>query len=216
MRIEILQGHDSHKTYYQIERNELIIGSSNQCDVVLSAPEVSRRHLSLLIRGDRYFIIDHNSTNGTFLNEEKIEAGQKVEWSFDTPLRLATGVIITLVEDGDEADTISYSSASTNKKTDQTRTIIVPLAQLKATTKKKKTLPPPRIRKKNKSMAPTYLLVAIILGVAWYLNVDQEMKLDMNGFWAKPKAPPAELVPDLVPEGSTVEGSEISLPVSTD
>ncbi len=172
-------GHDGSPTYYQIERQELIIGSSTQCDVVLARPEISRRHLSLLIRGDTFFVIDHNSTNGTFLNEEKIEPGQKVEWQKQTPMRLATGVIMTLVEDA--ADEVSMFQGPVRERagTDQTKTMVIPLAQLKAAASKKPSPPKPRPKKKKgKGMGLVYLVVVGIIGVAYYLNVTKGIKLD--------------------------------------
>jgi pSer/pThr/pTyr-binding forkhead associated (FHA) protein len=150
-------GHDGGRSYYQIERNELIIGSSLQCDVVLPRPEISRRHLSLLVRGERYFVIDHNSTNGTFLNEEKIESGQKIEWKTYIPLRLATEVIITLVEDATSGDEMYQATTIEKNRSEQTRTIVIPLAQLKASSKKG--APRSRGKKEKKGMGMVYLVV---------------------------------------------------------
>lgn len=183
MRIEIVLGHDGSPTHYQIERNELIIGSSTQCDVVLARPEISRRHLSLLVRGNKFFVIDHNSTNGTFLHEEKIEPGQKVEWQTYIPMRLATGVIMTLVEDAADEASMFKGPVRERAGLDQTKTMVIPLAQLRAGTKK--SLPPPRRPKKKNGMGMAYLVVAAIIGAAYYLNVTKGMKLDTSKLWGK-------------------------------
>ncbi len=176
MRIEIIQGHDGGRSYYQIERNELIIGSSNQCDVVLPLPDISRRHLSLIVRGNQFFVIDHNSTNGTFIGEEQIGPGQRTEWKTYIPMRLATGVILTLVEDADTEEEIYNTPVLERVKNDQTRTVVIPLAQLKAQAKKKPMRPPPK--EKKKSMTMTYVIVAAVIGVAYYLNVSRGMKFE--------------------------------------
>ncbi|MES2526123.1 MAG: FHA domain-containing protein [Bdellovibrionota bacterium] len=202
MRIEIVMGHDGSPTYYQIERTELIIGSSTQCDVVLARPEISRRHLSLLIRGDTFFVIDHNSTNGTFLDEQKIEPGQKVAWETYTPMRLATGVIMTLVDDATDEASMIQGPQSMRSGADQTKTIVIPLAQLKAASKKP--LPQPRkmkTEKKSNGMGMAYLIVAALIGAAYYLNVSKGIKFD---FMSKKQ----------LPQGNTVEGTEEILPIT--
>ncbi|UCF32223.1 MAG: zinc-ribbon domain-containing protein [bacterium] len=56
---------------FPIQRPEFTIGRSG-CDIALSDPEVSRRHCSLKIYGDRIVIIDMESTNGTFFREKKV------------------------------------------------------------------------------------------------------------------------------------------------
>ncbi len=202
MRIEIVMGHDGSPNYYQIERTELIIGSSTQCDVVLARPEISRRHLSLLVRGETFFVIDHNSTNGTFLHEEKIVPGQKVEWLKYTPMRLATGVIMTLVEDAlDEASMIE-APVRVRKGADQTKTMVIPLAELRAS---KKLMRPTPVKKKKKGMGMAYLVVAAIIGAAYYLNVTKGMKLDMSKGNETAPPPEEEMMAPLEFEGSAVK-----------
>ena len=39
---------------------------------------VSRIHAGIVCKGDEYYLIDRNSTNGTYLNERRIESGQEV------------------------------------------------------------------------------------------------------------------------------------------
>ncbi len=42
------------------------------CDIVLADPEVSRRHAALRITGDGASVEDFGSTNGTFVNDERV------------------------------------------------------------------------------------------------------------------------------------------------
>jgi predicted component of type VI protein secretion system len=51
---------------------ELTIGREG-CDVVLPDPEVSRRHAALRVTGDGVAVEDFGSTNGTFVNEERVQ-----------------------------------------------------------------------------------------------------------------------------------------------
>ena len=45
-----------------------------QADVVLEESVISRIHAKLERRQDGYFITDQNSTNGTYVNGERLEA----------------------------------------------------------------------------------------------------------------------------------------------
>jgi hypothetical protein len=47
---------------------ELLIGRSRSCDIVLASPEVSRRHARLFFRDGSWIVQDLTSTNGTSVN----------------------------------------------------------------------------------------------------------------------------------------------------
>ncbi|NCC52053.1 MAG: DUF4388 domain-containing protein [Spartobacteria bacterium] len=52
---------------------ETVIGRDNeQCDVALMDERISRAHASVIFQDGRYYICDKKSTNGVFLNGEKI------------------------------------------------------------------------------------------------------------------------------------------------
>jgi predicted component of type VI protein secretion system len=50
----------------------------DDCDVVLTDPEVSRRHAVLVARSDGLAIEDLGSTNGTWVNGERIAAPEPI------------------------------------------------------------------------------------------------------------------------------------------
>lgn len=52
------------------------VGRGEACDILLSSARVSRLHATLEFRQDRWWVCDHSSVNGTYLNDKKItEAG---------------------------------------------------------------------------------------------------------------------------------------------
>jgi predicted component of type VI protein secretion system len=53
--------------------SQFLIGRDPQCQLRPSNPLISHRHCALLIRGDKLFIRDLVSTNGTSVNDERIQ-----------------------------------------------------------------------------------------------------------------------------------------------
>jgi diguanylate cyclase (GGDEF)-like protein len=52
----------------------LVVGRDEECDLRIQDESVSRRHASLQPDGDDYYIIDLQSTNGTFVNGVRVTA----------------------------------------------------------------------------------------------------------------------------------------------
>jgi len=57
---------------------EFTIGRADDNDLTLEKPTVSRHHAVVTEEGDRWFLEDRGSFNGTFLNGQRIQAGAKV------------------------------------------------------------------------------------------------------------------------------------------
>lgn len=58
--------------HFQIGREKILIGRSQDNDVVLDSPNVSRKHAAVDKGSGRFYLQDLKSTNGTFLNSERI------------------------------------------------------------------------------------------------------------------------------------------------
>jgi ABC transport system ATP-binding/permease protein len=54
----------------------LLIGRLPNCDLVLDSPEVSRRHAIIRQIGEAYSIEDLDSSNGTYVNDERIKQAE--------------------------------------------------------------------------------------------------------------------------------------------
>ncbi len=56
----------------ETEKPEITIGRSPNTDIQIDNLTVSKQHARLIEQKDQYALEDLNSTNGTFLNDEKI------------------------------------------------------------------------------------------------------------------------------------------------
>jgi pSer/pThr/pTyr-binding forkhead associated (FHA) protein len=53
--------------------SEFAIGRDPQCQLRPSSPAISKKHCAVLVRGDKVFVRDFGSTNGTFVNGEAVQ-----------------------------------------------------------------------------------------------------------------------------------------------
>jgi pSer/pThr/pTyr-binding forkhead associated (FHA) protein len=54
-----------------LEQETYVLGRGTDADIQINDPGISRKHLAIEIN-EKIVVTDLNSTNGTFLNEEKI------------------------------------------------------------------------------------------------------------------------------------------------
>ena len=47
-----------------------VVGRDPGCDVCIPSPDVSRRHCRIFVRGERHYVEDLNSRNGTAVNDD--------------------------------------------------------------------------------------------------------------------------------------------------
>jgi pSer/pThr/pTyr-binding forkhead associated (FHA) protein len=57
---------------FELNKDEITIGRDITNDFVVNDAEVSRRHAQLTLEGDRYKIEDLNSTNGTYIDGQRL------------------------------------------------------------------------------------------------------------------------------------------------
>jgi len=70
----IVWGTTGHERCLALEPEALLIGRMPHCHLILNDTYVSREHARIVARDGAYFVEDLNSTNGTWLNDEKVEA----------------------------------------------------------------------------------------------------------------------------------------------
>ncbi|OQY29576.1 MAG: hypothetical protein B6243_11175 [Anaerolineaceae bacterium 4572_5.2] len=72
--ILLVQEGDSPRNIWELDKQEIIIGRGDDCDVVVNDRQSSRHHAKIVREGERYKALDLNSKNGTFLNGTPISA----------------------------------------------------------------------------------------------------------------------------------------------
>src|SRR5512136_1506557 len=70
-RLVVRQGPNPGQVY-ELTKSEIIIGRDIASDFVINDAEVSRRHAKLTLEGDRFKIEDLNSTNGTYIDGQRL------------------------------------------------------------------------------------------------------------------------------------------------
>jgi len=50
-----------------------VLGTAADCDVVLTDKKISRKHATIRYEGGEFQIADLDSSNGTFVNDEKVQ-----------------------------------------------------------------------------------------------------------------------------------------------
>jgi len=77
-------------------RHDIVIGRGSDCNLRLSAPQVSRRHCFLRVSRDSASITDLDSSNGTFLDGNRIQSGRR--YDLHDGISLALGPVKFLVQ----------------------------------------------------------------------------------------------------------------------
>src|SRR6188474_214872 len=70
-KLIIKQGGSSRD--FPLTKDTIRIGRTPENDIELKDSLISRKHTSIVRKGDRYVVYDLGSSNGTFVNNERIE-----------------------------------------------------------------------------------------------------------------------------------------------
>jgi len=80
----------------------LVVGRADTCDVIVDDPYVSGRHLEFWEdRGEKAFVRDMHSSNGTSLNGEEFNSGERILLADGDRIDLADGRAVILVSEVD-------------------------------------------------------------------------------------------------------------------
>lgn len=107
---------------------EIVVGRSSELDMVLVEDMVSRRHAKMTVSGDEIFIQDLGSTNGTFVNGEKVKRARLQEGD---RILIGTSIIKLIASEesgGQRAPRLA--DMSQQKRTSQVRTMTGSIAEV--------------------------------------------------------------------------------------
>ncbi len=112
------------------EDGEIVIGRSSELDMVLVEDMVSRRHAKISVTNGQIFIQDLGSTNGSFVNGEKIKRSRLTEGD-----RILIGTSIIKVIATESAQSLDQAKAhledvAAGKRTSQVRTMTGSIAEV--------------------------------------------------------------------------------------
>lgn len=94
--LALIQGQNSGEIF-QINKPRMSIGRSD-ADIVIQDLEASRQHARIDIMGDRVVLRDLNSTNGTYVDDEKITT---MNLDNHSEFRIGTTVLMLIITDLD-------------------------------------------------------------------------------------------------------------------
>lgn len=96
LKVEI----DGKEQFFAFDgKNSVSIGRAPESDIQLLAEGISRNHLLVTDEGGEYFATDLGSSQGTFLNEEKLEPKVRVSFNSFFPMKLGPSVHLYLVDE---------------------------------------------------------------------------------------------------------------------
>ncbi|KAL0275397.1 UNVERIFIED_CONTAM: hypothetical protein PYX00_003254 [Menopon gallinae] len=76
-----------------------IAGRGSYCDIITRSKYASRKHFSLIYKGKNFYICDHGSANGTFVNDERIQPHQ--EYPINLGSIISVGVLTAYQNESD-------------------------------------------------------------------------------------------------------------------
>jgi len=80
---------------FPIDQSEIILGRDPAADRQIDAPGISRRHARLYQQGDDYWLEDLGSTNGTFVNGQRLSAPRRLQAG--DGIRLGQNVVLQFI-----------------------------------------------------------------------------------------------------------------------
>ena len=86
-----------------VER-DMLVGRHQDAEILLQSTDISRKHAALLFRNDHIWVKDLKSTNGTFVNGERVEQEQEIELHDGDMLQFASFMFMILAPERYKAD----------------------------------------------------------------------------------------------------------------
>ncbi len=149
-----------------IDQEIFTIGRSPRASLQIENECISRIHVQIRKNENGVlFITDLGSSNGTFVNNEKLNSNEEVQWHTFFPLNLSQKILITLISASQETiQDISDNKASFREEPKDLRDRT---SRTKTATIAKK-MPPPTSKKKSEKN-PLLIPIVLTLGMGYFL-----------------------------------------------
>ena len=69
-------------------------GRDPDCDLVIESQDASRLHAHFIFTGQELFVVDHQSTNGTFVGGNRVSPGQQISLEIGSRVRIGSAEVI--------------------------------------------------------------------------------------------------------------------------
>ncbi len=125
-KLYILGGPEKGRSF-DLESDLITVGRGSESDIRLNDKSVSRRHLEIVRKEDKYFIKDLKSKNGTYVNDEQVKPEKPLEIRQGQPVAIGK-TMFCLVEAhlGEDEDlTTLLDSVDLAKEMRQSGTVFV-------------------------------------------------------------------------------------------
>lgn len=91
-RLYIMEGPDRSQSV-ELKDKPIYIGRSPDNDIQIKDKTVSRNHLKVFARDNRYYLEDLDSKNGTYVNGEQIPSNREIEIDEGYPIVIGMSVL---------------------------------------------------------------------------------------------------------------------------
>lgn len=77
-QLKVARGSSAGKTF-PIDGKQFIVGRATGCHLRPQSDAISRQHCAFIVKGDRLYVKDLGSRNGTYVNEEQLTAAAQLK-----------------------------------------------------------------------------------------------------------------------------------------
>lgn len=81
---------------YNFDKNQIVIGSSLSCDIVIHNPNITSTHLLVSQVGRYFYVQDLGSGHGSYIMNNKLVPGEKYQFATYFPVRISEDISIHL------------------------------------------------------------------------------------------------------------------------
>jgi pSer/pThr/pTyr-binding forkhead associated (FHA) protein len=158
----VIKGPDGKCEIHTINKNSVTIGRSNTCDIPILSESLSRVHCQLYEEEGEIYILDLNSTNGVYINDERIEPNVKKKLVNFLNVKIAFIYELNVVPDHEKPE--QKIDLSIDFETTKTKDIRRPISRTKEKT--------PQTKKTDSQINKNILMsLLVILGGIYYFNL---------------------------------------------